>query len=114
MRMLVDTGAAMNTGNLDYHKWAMSQCSNMVAEYLVCGAGTEYDVFQLLAVLDLKGTHQPVNHSSMTTVIRYRTPYLINSTLPLIISFTLGKDVALRSVLGIPCLLAMGDKTIII
>ena len=34
MRMLVDTSAAMNTGNLDYHKWVMSQCPSMVAEYL--------------------------------------------------------------------------------
>ena len=42
IRMLVDTGAAMNAGNLDYHKWVMSQCPIMMAEY--CGAGTEYDV----------------------------------------------------------------------
>ena len=108
MRMLVDTGAAMNTGNLAYHQWVMSQCPSMVAEYLECGDGTEYDVVQLLAALDLKGTHQPVHHGSMTAVIRYRTPYLINNTSPLILSFALGKDVALRSVLGIPCLLAMG------
>ena len=26
MRMLVDTGVSMITGNLDYHKWVMSQC----------------------------------------------------------------------------------------
>ena len=108
MRMLLDTSAAMNTGNLAYHQWVMSQCPSMVAEYLECGDGTEYDVVQLLAALDLKGTHQPVNHGSMTAVIRYRTPYLINNTSPLILSFALGKDVALRSVLGIPCLLAMG------
>ena len=57
IRMLVDTSAAMNTGNLDYHKWLMSQCPSMVAEYLECGAGTEYDVVQFLATLDLKETH---------------------------------------------------------
>ena len=57
IRMLVNTGTAMNTGNLDYHKWVMSQCPSMVAEYLECGASTEYDVVQLLAALDLKGTH---------------------------------------------------------
>ena len=107
MRMLVDTGAAMNTGNLAYHQWVMSQCPSMVAEYLECGAGTKYDVGQLLAVLDLKGTNHPVNPGSMTVVIRYRTPYFINNTSPLILSFALGKDVALRSVLGIPCLLVM-------
>ena len=79
-----------------------------MAEYIECGAGTEYDVVQFLATLDLKGTHQPVDYVSMTIVIRYQTPYLINNTSPLILPFSLGKDVALRSILGIPCLLTMG------
>ena len=45
----------------------------------------------------------------MTTVIRYRTPYLINNTSLLILSFTLGNDSGLRSVLCTPCLLAICD-----
>ena len=79
----------------------------MVAEYLECSANTEYDMVQLLADLDLKRTHQPIDHGSMTAVIRYINPQLINNTSPLIISFVLGNDVALRSVLGIHCLLVM-------
>ena len=58
--------------------------------------------------MDLKGTHQPMDYGSMTTIIWYQTPYLINNASPLIISFALGNNVALRSVLDIPCLLAMG------
>ena len=85
----------------------MFQCPSMVTKYLECGANTEYDVVQLFAVLDLKGTHQPIDHGSMNLVIRYRTPYLINNTSLLIISFALGNDVVLRSILGIPCLLVM-------
>ena len=108
MSMLVDTGAAMNTGNKAYHQWVMSQCPSMVAEYIECGPNTDYDVVQILAALDLKGTSQPIDHGSMTAVIRYKTPYLIHNSDPLILSFALGTDVALRSVLGIPCLLAMG------
>ena len=107
MQILVATGTAMNTGNLDYHKWEMYQCLSIVAGYLERGAGTKYDVAQLFAALYLKGTRQTVNHDSMTTVIRYRTLYLINNTSRLIFSFTLGKNVAFHSVLGIPCLLAI-------
>ena len=59
----------------------------MVAEYFECGASTKYDVVQLLAALDLKETNQPVNHSSMTAVILYRTQYLIDNTSPLISFF---------------------------
>ena len=45
----------------------------------------------------------------MPAVIRYITPYLINNNFPLILSFALCNDAVLRSVLGIPYLLAMGD-----
>ena len=44
----------------------------------------------------------------MTAVIRYRTPYIINNIYPLILSFALGNDVELRSVLDILFNLAMG------
>ena len=36
MRMLVDTGAAMNTGDLKYYQWVMSQCPDIVDEYQQC------------------------------------------------------------------------------
>ena len=32
MRMLVDNGAAMNSGNLAYHLWIMSECPKMVGD----------------------------------------------------------------------------------
>ena len=34
MRMLIDTGAAMNTGNLQYYIWVMSQCSEILDDFL--------------------------------------------------------------------------------
>ena len=43
----------------------------------------------------------------MIVVIQYKTPYLINNTSPLILSFNLGNDIALHSVLDILYLLAM-------
>ena len=44
MYMLLDTDAAMNSGNLTYHLWVMSQCPEMVGEFIQCGDGTGYDV----------------------------------------------------------------------
>ena len=108
MRMLLDTGAAMNSGSLTYHLWVMSQSPEMVAEFIQCGDGTGYDVVQLLAALDLDSSHQPLDHEKMTAVIRYKTPYFFNKNEPLFISFALGNDVSLRCVLGLPTLLALG------
>ena len=108
MRMLVDTGAAMNTGNLQYHLWVMSQCPDIVHEFLQCGKDTAYDVVHLLAALDLKDVDKAETHGQMTAVIRYKTPYTVTGKGPFILSFALGHDVSLRSVLGLPTLLAMG------
>ena len=44
----------------------------------------------------------------MTAVIWYHTSFLINKKDPLILSFALGKDVVLRSILDLPSLLAIG------
>ena len=69
MRMLVDTGAAINSGHLDYHLWVMTQCPEMMAEFLQCEPNTDYDVAQLLAALDLDPRHLPSTHCQMTAVI---------------------------------------------
>ena len=108
MRMLLNTGAAMNSGSLTYHLWVMSQCLEMVGEFIQYGDGTGYNVVQLLAALDLDSSHQPLDHGKMTAVIRYKTPYLVNKRDPLFIYFAFGNDISLRCVLGLPILLALG------
>ena len=92
IRILVDTGATMNKGNLDYHLWVVSQCPGMVDEYLQCGKDTTYDVVNLLADLNLKDTYQNVDHGKMMAVIRYKAPYIIQGRVPFILSFNLGHD----------------------
>ena len=62
MRMLFDTGAAMNTGNFDFHMLVMSQCPDIVDECLQCGKYTAYDVVHLLAALDLKDINTDTTH----------------------------------------------------
>ena len=77
IRMIVDTGATMNTGSLEYHIWVKSQCLEMAEEYLQCDKDTSYDVVYLLTALDLKDTDQDVDHRKMTAVIRYNAPYIV-------------------------------------
>ena len=88
MRMLLDTGTAMNSGCLTYQLWVMSQCTDMVGVFIQGCDGTGY------------GVVQPLDHGKMTAAIRYKTPYFINKRDPLFISFALGNDVFLRCVLG--------------
>ena len=53
IRRLIDTGAVMNTSNLRFHMWVMSQCSKIVDDLLQCGKDTAYDIVHLLTALDL-------------------------------------------------------------
>ena len=108
MSMLVDTGAAMNTGNFDFHMWVMLQCPDIVDGFWECGKDTTYDVVHLLTSLDLKDINTDSTHGQMTAVIQYKTPYIVAGKGPFILSFALGNDVSLRSVLVLPTLLAMG------
>ena len=77
-------------------------------DFLQCGKDTAYDIVHLLTAFDLKDVHKAETHGQMTAVILYNTPYTMASKGPFILSFALGHDVSLRSVLGLPTLLAMG------
>ena len=83
--------------------------NRLVAKYLECDADTEHDVLNFFSALDLKGAHKSVDYGDITAAIWYQTSYLINNTSPLILTIVFGNDFALRSVLGTPCTLVMGD-----
>ena len=85
MSILVETGVAINTGDKSYHQCVMPQCPSMGADYIECGRNIDYGVVQILAAFDLKRTSQPVDHGRMIAVIRYKTPYFINKTDPIIL-----------------------------
>ena len=87
----------------------MLQCPELVAEFLQCGEGTKYDVFQLLVALYLDLESKPSTHGEMTAVIRYHTTFFVNNKDLLILSFALDNDIPLRSVLGLLTLLFMCD-----
>ena len=73
-----------------------------------CDKDTAYDIVHLLTALDLKNIDTDATHGQITAIIRYITPYTIAGKGPFILSFALGNDASLRSVLGLLILLAIG------
>ena len=98
IQIRIDTSVTVNTFNKTYHQSVMSQSPSGVAKYFEYDHDTEYNILQLLTALDLKGTHQRVENGSITAVIRYKRHYLINKTSVLILSFSLGNNVALLNI----------------
>ena len=105
----IDSCAAMNTGNMLIHQWIMTNYPNIVAEYISYNDNTPFQPIQLLCAL--KGTTNPHHHTqaeidaanSLTAIVRYKTPYYFSSTnKPCYISFGLGSNVTVNSILGLP------------
>lgn len=88
----------------------MSQYPEIIDDFLQCGKDTDYDIVHLLTTLDLNDVVTDTNHDQMNTVIRYKTLYPITRKYPFILFFALGNNTSLRSVLGLPILLAMGAE----
>ena len=104
--MLVDSGAAMNTGHLTYHRSVMAQFPDIIEEYIECGPGTKYDLVHLKVAVTQSTALDQFNDGTLSAIIRYKAPYCCDSQY-LILSFTLGDSLSLRTILGTPALEAM-------
>ena len=106
LRALVDSRAAMTSGNLDYHRTVMSRFPDIVAEYIECEPGTKYDMVQLKVAVTQSGAEEKFDDGTLSAIIRYKTPYFINSHC-FILSFALKNSLSLRTILGTPSLEVM-------
>ena len=105
---LVDTCAAMNTGNLLVHKWIMSQHPHLVVEYSQHDDTIPFEPLQLRCALEQDGSTIATENSNLndclTAVVRYRTKYTFTNGQPVTIAFGLGAHVAVNSIIGLPTL----------
>ena len=69
----------------------------MVAEYLECVPGTKFDLVKLR--VDVNSL--PTLNNSLSTIICYNTPYYVGVR-PLVLSFALGENLSLNTILGTP------------
>ena len=75
LHVLVDSGAAMNSGNKHYHRQIISQFPNIVAEYLECGPETKYDMVQLKFVVTQSAAEADFTNGTLSAIIKIK--YLI-------------------------------------
>jgi hypothetical protein len=100
---LLDTCAALNTGFLPFHLWFASMYPHCVADLIHCDDPDKpFEAVRLLGAVADSNTLS--THGRLTTVIRYFTPYTQtgNGNRPVILSFALGPDVTVNSIIGLP------------
>ena len=102
----LDLCAAMNTGNLHVHQWLITTHPHLVAEYIQYDDATPFQPLQLAcAVRDLDTVKSM--YGKLTAVVRYCLRYAVNGK-RFTLSFGLGVDVAVNSIVGLPTLRQWG------
>jgi len=100
---LYDTGAALNTGLLSYHKLIMKKQPELVAEYEEFNGSNPFDPIKLCGAITNPEMYDEQQHGVLTAVIRYRTPFVFSgSKTPVTLSIALGKDVTVDTIFGLP------------
>ena len=98
---LFDTGAALNTGLLSYHQSLKKIRPELIHSYEEFNGTNPFDPIKLCGALKDTSDYSTATHGILSAVIRYKTPFVINGK-KITISYALGKDVAVNSILGIP------------
>ena len=103
----LDTCAAMNTGNLKMHQYIMTEHPELVINYSRYDDRNPFLPIELQCALTEENNDATTNEANkLTAVVTYRTPYTDKSNEPITLSFGLGENVSVRTIIGLPTLKA--------
>ena len=107
LAVLWDSCAALNSGNLQFHCWIMHQYPHLVSEFIMFNDHNPFEPIKLSGAVTNPDNYDIDTHGQLTGIIRYFTPYLDLHNQPITISFGLGENVAVNSIIGWPAILDM-------
>jgi hypothetical protein len=104
---LFDTCGSLNSGDLSFHLWLAASYPDIVHEILFDDGPEGFEPIKLTGAIK-ESANTPEKHGVLTAVIRYKTPFVDSSGLPMLLSFALGSSVSTNTILGWPSMLALG------
>jgi hypothetical protein len=100
---LFDSGAALSSGYLPYHLWIMREHPDLVASFERFDDANPFEPIKLgSAIRHPEDDYNESLHGQLTAIIRYKTPYVNTDRNPVHISFSLGNDMTVNTILGMP------------
>ena len=101
----IDTCASMNIGNLLLHQWIITTYPACVAEYTQFdNDNNEFHPIQLQVSINNSDTPTQSGAGILTTMVKYYPPYTSADSQSIILSFGLGDDLLVQSIIGLPTL----------
>jgi hypothetical protein len=110
LSVLFDSGAALSSGYLPYHQQIMRENPDVVASYEQFDDSNPFEPIKLGGAIRHPDDYDAKIHGQLTAVIRYRTGCFCHDGSPINISFGLGHDMTVNSILGMPTIRDLGMK----
>ena len=104
---LWNSWVALDSSNLQFHCWIMSQYPHLVSDFHMFDDTNPFEPNKLLGAVTNSDSYDFDTHGQLTGVIQYFTPYVNTHNQPITISFGLGENVAVNSIIGWPAILDM-------
>ena len=95
---MVDSGAGLSLGRLQYHRSIFEKCPELVAQFVYLKDADNMNEFGLGQIGEGDGP-------KVTAVIAYKTPFMINAQ-PVTVSIGLSDSVTANTIIGLPFLKA--------
>ena len=108
LSVLFDSGAALSSGYLPYHLWIMRENPDIVASFERFDDSNPFEPIKLGGAIRHPDDYNASLHGQLTAIIRYKTPYFDNDGSPIRISFGLGNDMTVNTILGMPVIKDLG------
>jgi hypothetical protein len=108
LSVLFDSGAALSSGYLPYHLWIMRQNPETVASFERFDDANPFEPIKLGGAIRHPDDYNESVHGQLTAIIRYKTPYVDHNGRPVRISFGLGNDMTVNTILGMPIIKDLG------
>ena len=86
----------------------MRECPDLVASFERFDDTNPFEPIKLGGAIRNPAEYSESTHGQLTAVIRYRTPYYDNERNPITISFGLGNDMTVNTILGMPLIKDLG------
>jgi hypothetical protein len=108
LSVLFDSGAALSSGYLSYHLWIMREHPNLVTSFERFDDANPFKPIKLGGAIRHPDDYNESLHGQLTAIIRYKTPYIDTDENPVHISFGLGNDMTVNTILGMPIIKDLG------
>jgi hypothetical protein len=102
LRVLFDSGTALSSGYLPYHLWIMRKHPNLVASLEHFDNANPFEPIKLGGTICHPDKYQESLHGQLTAIICYKMPYSDLKGSPIHISFGLGNNMTVNTILGMP------------